>query len=69
MLKVLLILVFGLACESAGVILLKKGMMHIGDMNGYLPTHLSKRSHPQGPDPVWNDGASKSVVTASAAAS
>jgi methyl-accepting chemotaxis protein len=27
----------------------------IGDMNGYLPTHLSKRSHPQGPDPVWND--------------
>lgn len=35
MLKVLLILLFGLACESAGVILLKKGMMHIGDMNGY----------------------------------
>jgi methyl-accepting chemotaxis protein len=27
----------------------------IGDMNGYLPTHLSERSHPQGPDPVWND--------------
>jgi methyl-accepting chemotaxis protein len=27
----------------------------IGDMNGYLPTHLTKRSHPQGPDPVWND--------------
>jgi len=27
----------------------------IGDMNGYLPTHLSKRSHPQGTDPVWND--------------
>jgi methyl-accepting chemotaxis protein len=27
----------------------------IGDMNGYLPTHLSIRSHPQGPDPVWND--------------
>jgi len=27
----------------------------IGDTNGYLPTHLSKRSHPQGPDPVWND--------------
>jgi methyl-accepting chemotaxis protein len=25
------------------------------DMNGYLPTHLSERSHPQGPDPVWND--------------
>jgi methyl-accepting chemotaxis protein len=27
----------------------------IGDMNGYLPTHLSERSHSQGPDPVWND--------------
>ena len=27
----------------------------IGDMNGYLPTHLSERSHPPGPDPVWND--------------
>ena len=27
----------------------------IGDMNGYLPTHLSNRSKPQGPDPVWND--------------
>jgi methyl-accepting chemotaxis protein len=27
----------------------------IGDMNGYLPTHLSERSHPQGLDPVWND--------------
>jgi len=27
----------------------------IGDMNGYLPTHLSERSLPQGTDPVWND--------------
>jgi methyl-accepting chemotaxis protein len=27
----------------------------IGDMNGYLPTHLSERCHPQGHDPVWND--------------
>jgi methyl-accepting chemotaxis protein len=27
----------------------------IGDMNGYLPTHLSERSQPQGDDPVWND--------------
>ena len=27
----------------------------IGDMNGYLPTHLSERSHEQGPDPIWND--------------
>ena len=35
MLKILLILLFGLACESTGVILLKKGMTHIGDINGY----------------------------------
>ena len=27
----------------------------ITDVNGYLPTHLSERSHPPGPDPVWND--------------
>jgi methyl-accepting chemotaxis protein len=27
----------------------------IGDINGYLPTHLSKRSQSPGPDPVWND--------------
>lgn len=27
----------------------------IGDVNGHLPTHLSARSRPQGPDPVWND--------------
>ena len=27
----------------------------IGDMNGYLPTHLSERSQPQGNDPIWND--------------
>jgi methyl-accepting chemotaxis protein len=27
----------------------------IVDMNGYLPTHLSERSHAPGPDPVWND--------------
>ena len=24
-------------------------------MNGYLPTHLTERSHTPGPDPVWND--------------
>jgi methyl-accepting chemotaxis protein len=24
-------------------------------VNGYLPTHLSERSHAPGPDPVWND--------------
>ena len=27
----------------------------IGDVNGYLPTHLTERSHPQGADPTWND--------------
>jgi methyl-accepting chemotaxis protein len=27
----------------------------IGDINGYLPTHLTERSHTPGPDPVWND--------------
>jgi methyl-accepting chemotaxis protein len=27
----------------------------ITDVNGYLPTHLSERSHTPGPDPVWND--------------
>ena len=27
----------------------------MSDMNGYLPTHISARSQPQGPDPVWND--------------
>jgi methyl-accepting chemotaxis protein len=26
----------------------------IVNMDGYLPTHLSSRSHPQGPDPLWN---------------
>lgn len=26
----------------------------MSDNNGYLPTHNSDRSHPQGPDPVWN---------------
>ena len=24
------------------------------DVNGYLPTHNAKFSHPQGPDVVWN---------------
>ncbi|HWH17164.1 MAG TPA: methyl-accepting chemotaxis protein [Allosphingosinicella sp.] len=31
---------------------------HVGcvmsDINGYLPTHISDRSQPQGPDPKWN---------------
>jgi methyl-accepting chemotaxis protein len=26
----------------------------ITDINGYLPTHISERSQPQGPDPTWN---------------
>jgi methyl-accepting chemotaxis protein len=26
----------------------------ISDLNGYLPTHISRRCHPQGPDPAWN---------------
>jgi len=34
MLKLLLILLVGLVFESTGVILLKKGMMHIGEMQG-----------------------------------
>jgi drug/metabolite transporter (DMT)-like permease len=40
MIKILLILLFGLACESTGVILLKKGMTHIGDINGYTITEM-----------------------------
>ncbi len=27
----------------------------ITDVNGYLPTHLTERCKPQGPDPVWNE--------------
>ena len=34
MIKLLLILLVGLTFESTGVVLLKKGMTHIGDMNG-----------------------------------
>lgn len=34
MIKLLLILLVGLAFESTGVVLLKKGMEHIGAMNG-----------------------------------
>ena len=40
MLKILIILLFGLACESTGVILLKKGMTQIGDMNGYTAAEM-----------------------------
>jgi drug/metabolite transporter (DMT)-like permease len=40
MIKLLLILLVGLVFESAGVILLKKGMNVIGDMNGYTVTEI-----------------------------
>ena len=40
MLKMFLILLFGLACESTGIILLKKGMIHIGEINGYNTAEL-----------------------------
>ena len=40
MLKLLLILIVGLVFESTGVILLKKGMTHIGDLNGYTSAEI-----------------------------
>src|SRR5476651_1953001 len=40
MIKLLLILIVGLVFESTGVILLKKGMIHIGDMNGYTAAEI-----------------------------
>ena len=40
MLKLLLILIVGLFCESAGVVLLKKGIMQIGDVNGYTAAEI-----------------------------
>jgi len=40
MLKLLLILLAGLVCESAGVVLLKKGIDQIGDVNGYTATEI-----------------------------
>ena len=40
MLKLLLILLFGLACESTGVILLKKGITSVGDMNGVTASEI-----------------------------
>ncbi len=42
MLKLLLILIVGLVFESAGVILLKKGMTHIGDLNGYSAVEMAR---------------------------
>ena len=40
MFKLLLILLFGLACESAGVVLLKKGITHVGGVNGYAAAEI-----------------------------
>jgi uncharacterized membrane protein len=40
MIKLLVILIVGLVFESTGVILLKKGMTHIGDMNGYTAAEI-----------------------------
>jgi uncharacterized membrane protein len=40
MLKLLLILLVGLAFESTGVILLKKGITHIGEMNGVTAAEI-----------------------------
>ena len=40
MIKLLLILLVGLAFESTGVVLLKKGMTHIGDMNGVTAAEI-----------------------------
>src|ERR1039457_746421 len=40
MIKLLLILLVGLVFESTGVVLLKKGMTHIGDLNGYTAAEI-----------------------------
>ena len=40
MLKLLVILFAGLVCESAGVVLLKKGITRIGDVNGYTAAEI-----------------------------
>jgi uncharacterized membrane protein len=40
MLKLLSILLVGLVCESAGVVLLKKGINRIGDVNGYTAAEI-----------------------------
>ena len=40
MLKLLIILLSGLACESAGVVLLKKGITHIPDVDGYTVSEI-----------------------------
>jgi len=40
MIKLLSILLAGLVCESAGVVLLKKGINQIGDINGYTAAEI-----------------------------
>ncbi len=40
MLKLILILLVGMLFESTGVILLKKGITHIGEMNGVTATEV-----------------------------
>jgi len=40
MFKLLLILIVGLVFESTGVILLKKGITHIGDLNGVTTAEI-----------------------------
>ena len=40
MIKLLSILLAGLVCESAGVVLLKKGINRIGDVNGYTASEI-----------------------------
>jgi drug/metabolite transporter (DMT)-like permease len=40
MLKLLIVLLIGLTCESTGVVLLKKGMTEIGDIHGYQVAEL-----------------------------
>ena len=40
MLKLLVILFVGLICESTGVVLLKKGINQIGDVNGYTAAEI-----------------------------
>ena len=49
MIKLLLILLVGLTFESTGVVLLKKGMTHIGDMNGTPPPKSSASARPARP--------------------
>ena len=40
MLKLLIILLSGLACESTGVVLLKKGITHIPDVDSYTLSEI-----------------------------